>query len=376
MAILKSKKKKVVRSRARSGIGAAPTDKGYGATKYYFHNEVDKKECASSIKSYVKNNFTKVDAKAIEANPEYKFTMYSHYGCIAYWLNYGLPVTDEVTYWETSLKKWLGELLESGRVIMAEKTAVVEKATNVIILSPHQRLANKISNTIMQDLLDLEDCWMNGESPSIDLYALFKKHGLAGSSVSPVRSLVSSWLLDYEDALLKRCEQAVEGYSHLTPKQLKNRVEVCEQMLSDLDAIASAARANRAVRSKKPRPADKQVSKVKYKKEDTEFKLVSIPPSKIIGSMRLFLFNTKYKSLTEYVTENAKGFEVKGTTLQNFDPVNSRSTRLRKPHDVLPVVLSKSYTQIKKEFEKLTTKITVPNGRINSETIILRVMDK
>ena len=126
----------------------------------------------------------------------------------------------------------------------------------------------------MQDLLDLEDCWMNGESPSIDLYALFKKHGLAGSSVAPVRSLVSGWLLHYSDAYHKRCEQAVEGYSHLTPKQLKYRVELCDQMLSDLEAIASAARANRAVRSKKPRPADKQVSKVKYKKEDTEFKLV------------------------------------------------------------------------------------------------------
>ena len=376
MAIPKSKKKKVVRSRARSGIGAAPTEKGFIATKYYFHNEVDKKDCASSIRSYVKNNFSKIDAKAIDANPEYKFTMYSHYGAISYWLTYGLPVNDDVTYWENALIRWLGELLESGRVIMAEKAEVVETSNKVVSLSPRQRLANKISNTIMQDLLDLEDCWMNGESPSIDLYALFKKHGLAGSSVAPVRSLVSGWLLDYSDAYHKRCEQAVEGYSHLTPKQLKYRVELCDQMLSDLEAIASAARANRAVRSKKPRPADKQVSKVKYKKEDTEFKLVSIPPSKIIGSMRLFLFNTKYKSLTEYVTENAKGFEVKGTTLQNFDPVNSRSTRLRKPHDVLPVVLSKSYTQIKKEFEKLTTKITIPNGRINSETIILRVMDK
>ena len=312
MAIPKSKKKKVVRSRARSGIGAAPTEKGFISTKYYFHNEVDKKDCASSIRNYVKNNFSKIDAKAIDANPEYKFTMYSHYGAISYWLTYGLPVNDDVTYWENALTRWLGELLESGRVIMAEKAEVVETSNKVVSLSPRQRLANKISNTIMQDLLDLEDCWMNGESPSIDLYALFKKHGLAGSSVAPVRSLVSGWLLDYSDAYHKRCEQAVEGYSHLTPKQLKYRVELCDQMLSDLEAIASAARANRAVRSKKPRPADKQVSKVKYKKEDTEFKLVSIPPSKIIGSMRLFLFNTKYKSLTEYVTENAKGFFCEG----------------------------------------------------------------
>ena len=103
---------------------------------------------------------------------------------------------------------------------------------------------------------------------------------------------------------------------------------------------------------------------------------MSIPPVKIIGSIRLFTFNTKYKVLTEYVTENPKGFEVKGTTLQNFDKVNSRSTKLRKPDMFLPIALTKTIKQIDKEWDKLTTKTTVPNGRINSDTILLRVMDK
>lgn len=376
MAIPKGKKRKVVRSRSKIGIGAAPIDKGYATTKYYFHIEIDKKDYSTCIKTYVKNNYSKADAKSIEANPEYKFTMFSHYACIAFWLNSGLEKTEEVVYWEASLNKYLNALLVSGRELSNEKLFASKDSDKVVSLSPHQRLANKISETIMQDLLDLEDSWIDGENGSIDLYSLFNKHGLAGSAVAPVRDIVKGWLLDYEDAYLKRCDQAVEGYSHLTKSQLKKRVDLCNEMLGDLDRIKSAARANHAVRAKKPRAADKQISKIRFKKEDTDFKLVSIPPVKIIGSIRLFTFNTKYKVLTEYVTENPKGFEVKGTTLQNFDKVNSRSTKLRKPDMFLPIALTKTIKQIDKEWDKLTTKTTVPNGRINSDTILLRVMDK
>mgnify|MGYP001036874119 CR=1 FL=1 len=376
MAIPRAKKKKVIRSRTRTGVAAAPTDKGYGATKYYFHNEVDKKDYSSCVKTYVKGNYKKDDAKAIEANPEYKFTMYSHYACIAFWLNSGLEKTEEVVYWEESLKKHLDVLLEKGRGILTEKLLASKDSDKIISLTPQQRLANKISNTIMQDLMDLEDLWMNGEDGDIDLYSLFKKHGLAGSSVAPVRDIIEGWLLDYEDAYLKRCDQAVEGYSHLTKTKLKKRVNLCKEMLSDLDRIKSAARATRAVKVKQPRAADKQISKMKYKKEDPEFKLVSIPPVKIIGSVRLYAFNTKTRTLQEYVTESPKGFEVKGTTILNFDKVSSRSIKLRKPDEVLPIILTKSSTQIRKEWDKLKTKVKIPNGRINSDTILLRVMDK
>lgn len=376
MAIPRAKKKKVIRSRTRSGVAATPTDKGYGTAKYYFHNEVDKKDYSSCIKTYIKGNYDRGDVKAIESNPEYKFTMYSHYACIAFWLNSGLEKTEEVVYWEASLKKHLGELLEKGRDILTEKLLAAKDSDKVISLTPQQRLANKIGNTIMQDLMDLEDSWIEGEDGDIDLYSLFKKHGLAGSSVSPVRSIVENWLLDYEDAYLKRCDQAVEGYSHLTKTKLKKRVNLCKEMLNDLDRIKSAARANRAVKAKQPRAADKQISRIKYKKEDSDFKLVSIPPVKIIGSIRLYAFNTKTRTLHEYVTESPNGFEVKGTTIQNFDKVSSRSVKLRKPDEVLPIILNKSSTQIRKEWDKLKTKVYIPNGRINNDTILLRVMDK
>ena len=192
----------------------------------------------------------------------------------------------------------------------------------------------------------------------------------------PVRQVVESWLLDYEDAYHKRCEQAVEGYSHLKRPELNHRIKACQEMLLDLDRIKSAAKATRKTKVKQPKAADKQVSKVKYKSEDANFKLVSISPIQIIGKIRLYTFNTKSRMITEYITQSVGGFEISGTTIKNIDTVNSRTVRLRKPEEFLPGVLTKTVKQIDTEWKKLTTKTTIPNGRINSDTILLRALDK
>jgi len=375
MAIPKRTRKKTVRARTRSGIGAAPVEKGFDAVLYYFQNEVDRKTNIELIKTFVKSTFSKADAKNIIANPDYKFIQLA-YGATAFWYNSGQPATERSEYWKNAIIKRLGDFIDSGKIILKEKALEKKIETNVVSLSPMQRLQIKIGNTIMQDLLDLEDQWMDGEKATIDLYGLFKKHGLTGSATLPVRQVVEGWLLDYEDAYHKRCEQAVEGYSHLKRPELNHRIKACQDMLLDLDKIKSAAKAVRKTRVKQPKAADKQVSKVKYLKEDLEFKLVSINPIQMVGKVRLYTFNTKTRMLTEYITQSINGFEFSGTSIKNIDNVNSRTVKLRKPDEFLPLVLNKTLKQIDTEWKKLTTKTSVPNGRLNNDTILLRVMDK
>ena len=147
-------------------------------------------------------------------------------------------------------------------------------------------------------------------------------------------------------------------------------------MLADLDRIKSATKATRKIRTKKPMSADKQVAKVKYMKEDTNFKLVSINPVTIIGNIRLYTFNTKRRILSEYVTMDPKGFSIKGTTIQNFDKDQSRQVKLRKP-DILQSVLKDRPTVVSKNWnETIKTKSSLPNGRLNEDTILLRVHNK
>ena len=148
-------------------------------------------------------------------------------------------------------------------------------------------------------------------------------------------------------------------------------------MLEDLERIRSATKASRNVKVKGSVAIDKQVSKVQYKKEDTDFKIVSINPIQVPNKTRLYTFNCKYKVITEYVTDSPNGFIISGSTIKNFNKATSRSVKLRKPLDFLPSFLSRTPKQIDDLWKLyITTKTFAPNGRINKDTILLRVLDK
>jgi len=371
---LKGKKlrKKTVRAKVRSGVNGAPIEKGLRSVLDYFQVEVDKKDIIAQLKTFIKTNFNKTDAKYILANAEYNFVI-QYRGAIAFWYNTGQEVTQRSDEAKAHLMKKLAELCESGKAIYNAKKLEAKSNSNVITISPQLRLQRKINNTIIQDLLSLEDSWIEGEKASLDVYQMFGKHGLSGSATIPVRTMVEGWLLDYEDAYHKRCEQAVEGYSHLSRPELNRRIKECQSMLADLERIKAATKASRKIKIPRVASIDKQVSKLNYKKEDTDFKIVSINPAQIVGKTKLFVFNTKYRQLSYYETDAVGGFQISGSTIKNFNKEASKKLTLRKPMDFLPLILKKTPIQIQKEIDGLTSKVSEANGRINNETIILRV---
>ena len=373
----KKTKKKVLRARARTGLAGVPIDKGFDAVKDYFHLQVDKKDCISQVKTWVKKNFPQ-PSKYILANPEYHFTM-THHAATAFWYNNDLNKTvesDKAPDFLSHLFDKMIPLIEKGKIIYKEKQAERKAKSNIITISPQEKLVNKINNTIMQELLELEDKWIDGDEATINIYDRFKYHGLTNTAISHVKPMIEGWLLDYEDAYHKRCDQAVEGYSHLKRSTLNQRIKICTSMLEDLERIRSATKASRNVKIKRPKSVDKQVAKVQYKKEDNDFKIVSINPIQIPTKTRLYAFNTKSKMVIEYVTESPNGFEISGSTIKNISTGLSRTVCLRKPLDFLPIVLQKTPKQINDAWETLKTKTKVPNGRINKDTILLRVLDK
>ena len=373
----KKTKKKVLRARARTGLAGVPIDKGFDAVKDYFHLQVDKKDCISQIKTWIKKNFPQ-PSKYILANPEYHFTM-THHAATAFWYNNDLNKTvesDKAPDFLSHLFDKMIPLIEKGKIIYKEKQAERKAKSNIITISPQEKLVRKINNTIMQELLELEDKWIDGDEATINIYDRFKYHGLTNTAISHVKPMIEGWLLDYEDAYHKRCDQAVEGYSHLKRSTLNQRIKICTAMLEDLERIRSATKASRNVKIKRPKSVDKQVAKVQYKKEDIDFKIVSINPIQIPTKTRLYAFNTKSKMIIEYVTESPNGFEISGSTIKNISIGLSRTICLRKPLDFLPIVLQKTPKQIDAAWQTLKTKTKVPNGRINKDTILLRVLDK
>lgn len=370
-------KRKKVRApiRRKTGLAAVPIDKGWESIKYYFHYEVDSKQVAEVIKAYVKKNWSKADAKSALACPEYKFKMFSHYAATAFMLdNPSFEFEGKLAEYPVALKRFVDGLVEEGKPLVKEKQEELA-SKNVIVLTPQQRMENKILETVGADLDELEDQWIMGEKTQLDMYNAMQRHDLKGMAVPFLVKRLTVWLEEYNDAYNKTCEQAVEAYSHITRKEQKRRIDAINKMLEDLEKFKNAAKAKRAPRKPKVKSADKQVAKMNYKKEDNDFKIASVNPTMLVGAGKVFLFNTKYRQLTCLITNSAsKGFEVSGSTIKNVDDSVSWKMTLRKPEDILPLILSKTANQIDKAIAKLTTKKAKANGRVNNETVILRVL--
>lgn len=269
----------------------------------------------------------------------------------------------------------LKEKVEEGKLLVVEKKETKKNAPPVI--SPAQRAYMNMMETIHADWDDMVvDSWMDGKfNPEFNVYELWKKHGLKGNVINAFKQKVQFYYDEVSDAYNKSCDQAVEAYSHITPRRQKKMLNLMNNIFADLDKLKDSFKAVRMPRAKKPKSTDAQVARLQFMQEDIESKVTSINPVLIPTKEMLWVYNTKSRVLTQYVTTATSGFEINGTTIKNFEPTLSKMSRLRKPQDILPDVLKFTPKQIDKRiWDKLTTKIGSPNGRINKDCILLRVI--
>jgi len=172
-----------------------------------------------------------------------------------------------------------------------------------------------------------------------------------------------------KDELTSTEPDCIEAYSHIP---YKKKLE----LISFLESLAVTEQVEevpvKRTRTKKPKSAAKQIKKLKYMDNFQELNLKSINPEKIIGATNLWVYNTQYKILFNYVAEKDKSFEIKGTTLLNFDENLSVGKRLRKPEEVLTTILNGGKIVFRKTFEGLKTKPIKTTGRINEHCILLK----
>ena len=268
------------------------------------------------------------------------------------------------------------EKLEDAKLV--EEVLEEKKKDAPKVISIAERTRRKMMDSIYGEFDEvIVEGWLNKDyKQTIDVFGLFKKHNLKGNAVAPFKKIIDKYYEEIEDALHKRCEQAVEGYSHVSTANKKKMIKQMDTIYADLDSLQLSFKASRTPRARKPKASDAQVKNLKYNIEDMEYKLTSINPIQIPGKETLWVFNTKTRNLYEYVTNSTKGFEVGGTTIKSFDEKLSRCTKLRKPDVILPLILTKTAKQIEKQVwkDQITTKVNSPNGRINQDCILLRIL--
>lgn len=168
-------------------------------------------------------------------------------------------------------------------------------------------------------------------------------------------------------------EQLREGYKHRSRKQIKSLIVFLQEIESACNMLMQEAKVNKKPRKTKAVSKDKIVAKLKYKKSDEPLKLVSVNPADIIGSKELWIYNSKTRKLGKYVASEFNELGVKGTSITGFDENKSICKTLRKPAEQLKEFKAAGKVALRKFIEDINAVDTKMNGRINEETLLLKV---
>jgi len=279
---------------------------------------------------------------------------------------------------EDFVREAILDAILQGSKAREEAQALAEDTSVESAISPMVRLQKKTQSTIILDLDIMLDTWMDADTDikGILVYDKMREYDLPAASCTQVLNWLNRYRDSMQAALDKTDPDLVEGYRYLNAKQLRARIDALESMSQDLNKFKHTAKAQRAPREKKLPSAMRQVERLKYCKQDNDFKITSVNPIRVAGAYRLLAFNVKTRTLFDYVAQSANGILIKGTSLKNIDEQASRCIRLRKPDEVLPIILNGTPKQIENAWSKLTTKESKPNGRVNEEIVLLRVFER
>jgi len=192
-------------------------------------------------------------------------------------------------------------------------------------------------------------------------------------------TIISKYFINMLDelkaAINGECDQLVEAYSYMNKSKQKNFVLLLEKIIDACSVNKQHKKSTRKVRKPKEVSKEKLVSKVKYKERDIDLQIASVNPIELLDSSEIWIYNTKYKKIIQYIADPLiKTMSIKGTTIIGFDTVNSKQKTLRKPEEQLKEFAGLSKAKLKKFMDIIKTKDSEPNGRINQECIILKVI--
>lgn len=232
------------------------------------------------------------------------------------------------------------------------------------------RMTEEIEDAIEGFQVDPE----NFDPKAFKMLNLLKGKEVKAAHARIIKGFYSKDLAELEElASGKADEQLREGYSHRTKKQVKNLIAFYQEIMSACDMLSQEAKVNRKPRAKKSVPAEKIVAKLKYMKTNEPLKLVSINPTDIIGATELWVYNSKTRKLGKYVSDEYKTLSVKGTTIIGFNENLSVCKTLRKPEEKLKEFKAAGKVQLRKFLDDINATDTKMNGRLNEETILLKV---
>jgi hypothetical protein len=263
------------------------------------------------------------------------------------------------------------KIIEIGKKEEEQEMLIREK-TNVRILSVNDRMKEKMNSLLGEVEGEIDAFIDNGYKSTFSMYDWLQRNEVKAANHNHIKESFQPMLDEMIAAKNKENEQLVEGFAHIKIAQKNRLIKFLQSIIDDTSIWQNNNKKISKPRKKKNVTPNKQLNKLQYLKSFKELKLVSFSPDKIIGANELITYNVKYKKLTYYISASSDGFSIKGTTLQNFSE-KSYTKRLKKPDELLTTLADCGKIALRKTINGINTKHSIAKGRINNNTILLKV---
>ena len=242
--------------------------------------------------------------------------------------------------------------------------------TNVVRLSVQDHVTNKVSEFIgeIEEILDKG-------ALDFSMYTSLQSNSFPAALSTRVADYYRPIQQEIADAIAKKVPQLVEAYSSYTKPQMKAKLALYTGIVDDCDKHSGNLRKARKPRKKKAVSPAKKLKVFQYQKEDAALKISSVNPESVLGAQELWTFNTKSKVLSVFRARGPAGLEVNRTAIGGYDADTSMSKKIgRKTDEVLKSVTTSGKVALRKLFETINTDTLKFVDRLNSNTILLKVV--
>jgi hypothetical protein len=337
---------------------------------FYYNYYYSQKDCKKHVVKWMQDNaYAKADVSKFIRSPDRALPMTACGLVMA--ARQGMPMREkELTY----LKDRLHEAINSDDL---EPEVVVDAAKPVVQTVKAPTIQDRLNEKTAEHLAHFEGLYdevIAGETVKPDAFNYLTANTVPQSQINKFEHLFTIRKGELLVAQERRDEQVEEAYRHYKAADYKRHHAFLDQLLSDLDQYRSVKKTQKKARVKRAPNKEKVVSKLKYLKEEKTLKLVSINPVDIVGAQELWVYNSKTRKLYKYVADTLTGpLGVKGTSITGYDEVKSVGKTLRKPEEKLKEFAKSTKVQLRKFLEDIKATETQGNGRMNSDTVLLKV---
>lgn len=282
----------------------------------------------------------------------------------------GMPLKEKhITYLTDTVKKVLASKALVNEVVDNEPKADALKSR---VPNIQDRLNEKMSAVIGE--LEGEFDEVLSKATKFKAYEFLVSNNVPQAQLGKFERILAPRLEEIQLALAGKDEQLVEGYSYLKPVDFKRITSWIIDVLAGIEQYRGVKKATKKASVRKPPQKEKLVAKLKFLKVEPTLKLVSVNPVDIIGAQVLYVYNTKTRKLGKYVAEDLGGaLGIKGTTITGFNENSSVSKTLRKPDMQIKDFMTSNKVELRKFLDNIKSISTKLNGRINEDTVLLKV---